>query len=776
MTDVTGTPPPIPPSASKASGRTTESRHSTFTKLEGAQLRTTSPRLEGIVRQQILVADGRVTARDPQTGHTTVRTQHGDMTLVVPDDVAIDDVLQIRIQRQADFKAAEAQRAAVEVALRTLKASDAADEAARQNARAQVVADITNHVQAHRDAHTLAREAVQPTRTQAFTLQTVVRETQNLASLTSYLSGMLHEAGVYRAPPQGQTVRSILPPAWQRAAEALITAQTIVTFQNEAKQIGQVAHAPTAASRLAQKFPLLAQINPNAVQNVLPSSIASLTPSGLLSQSASLLSTLPVSQQSQFSVQSVASGLSPTIRASGWVTAKAQGSAVTSLLGAVSAPQIAAAQIWSPQIRIADIWSPQMMAKMADAPKINMEGSGSLSKWPAQYAAPFQAFTTRGAKAQTLIPMLVLPDIASGAKATTPSSTATVLGAGQRGQIAAMPTVLSTGGASAVSLGSVLQPGSIVWLSPLTLPALSSSGTWSWPPLTPPMAMGSSHALISQSAAGSAAPTGATMALPSVAQSPQLWPAWQNILGTLSGHTLLDQTYPDMDAMFQPMLGAGAAGASATAATPSVLSPTTQSPQQFATLALLFFASFVSGDVRGVLGTRAHQNLSESADGIKLLSRLNTDLASMRQSMSVYTQASSTGADPLWQRSGLPMMNESGTWVMPVFSRQGDDESAAQSDETGIRPMAKPTRFLINIAASKWGELQLDGYLRKASGTDQQGLTAQGQQLDMVLRLRQEIDRTQLEGLRQHYRRALHGLGMTGDISFQTKPEDWVRV
>ncbi|MCD8562757.1 MAG: hypothetical protein LRY54_01560 [Alphaproteobacteria bacterium] len=69
----------------------------------------------------------------------------------------------------------------------------------------------------------------------------------------------------------------------------------------------------------------------------------------------------------------------------------------------------------------------------------------------------------------------------------------------------------------------------------------------------------------------------------------------------------------------------------------------------------------------------------------------------------------------------------------------------------------------MDLSLSQIGRVQLDGYCR-------------GKSFDLILRTDEPFSATARQSMRALYHGALEWEGLSGDLGFQNKPEQWVKI
>ena len=178
--------------------------------------------------------------------------------------------------------------------------------------------------------------------------------------------------------------------------------------------------------------------------------------------------------------------------------------------------------------------------------------------------------------------------------------------------------------------------------------------------------------------------------------------------------------------------------------------PNASLPQQLPAAALLFIAAIRSGDFESWIGPKA-MDLLRKADKTDLIGRLTRDAASITRS----------SAEPVaqdWRPMPLPFYSDGQMQGMMLWYRR-DDSHKDENDSTAERK----TRFVFDLRLTRMGQIQLDGL-------------AKGQRIDLILRTTKTISPAMRHDMRQKYLSALENAQFTGELSFQDKAEQFVKI
>ena len=165
---------------------------------------------------------------------------------------------------------------------------------------------------------------------------------------------------------------------------------------------------------------------------------------------------------------------------------------------------------------------------------------------------------------------------------------------------------------------------------------------------------------------------------------------------------------------------------------------------------LLFLLSAVRGcDVRDWLGERVSRTLEGAGRG-ELVARLGSE-------MSAVARQASDPALGDWRSHALPILHDGHLTLVAFHARRGGDEGAAAGDRDVGR------RFLIDLALSRLGALQLDGLVKD-------------RRFDLTIRSQTAFPPAMREDLRALFRRACDATALKGGLTFQPGGHDWVAI
>ncbi len=188
----------------------------------------------------------------------------------------------------------------------------------------------------------------------------------------------------------------------------------------------------------------------------------------------------------------------------------------------------------------------------------------------------------------------------------------------------------------------------------------------------------------------------------------------------------------------------------AQAMTATLPSPAT-APQRLPAAALFFIAAIRSGDLSSWLGEKTVDMLRRGgrADAITRLSR---DISGLSKS----------AAEPVsqdWRALTLPVHDgQQDIQKMMLYWRQDREKEENEDDRKN-----RGTRFIFDLSLSRMGPVQLDGLHRQG-------------RLDLILRTPGALSADMQQAVRRAWINALEQTELSGEISFQNKPEQFVKI
>lgn len=185
----------------------------------------------------------------------------------------------------------------------------------------------------------------------------------------------------------------------------------------------------------------------------------------------------------------------------------------------------------------------------------------------------------------------------------------------------------------------------------------------------------------------------------------------------------------------------------------SALIPNASAPMRGAHGALFFIAALRSGDVQSWMGEKTIDTLKRAGKS-ELLTRFFKEISDI----SLSNDSSSE-----WKSSTLPYLHDQHIYRINIHSRKEYPQQDTQEKKGGT------TRFIIELSLSNMGKIQLDGLFQ---GNEQQNIG----RLDLIVRTQNPFSKSSQFQMRELYSNALRETNFTGELAFQSDPDQWVHI
>lgn len=210
-------------------------------------------------------------------------------------------------------------------------------------------------------------------------------------------------------------------------------------------------------------------------------------------------------------------------------------------------------------------------------------------------------------------------------------------------------------------------------------------------------------------------------------------------------------TWPAFDEAAQIL--AQAAVHDPAAQTLNAILPRPASPAQMTPALLFFIAAVQSGDMPGWMGDKAINILRrESLRGTDALGRLTRDFSGL----------SKMQIEPLsqdWRGMAIPMLVQGEIQKIHLYYRH----QGGEREEDGEESKERSTRFIFDLNLSRMGDVQLDGLMK-------------GKRFDLILRTHTPFSHAMQATMRRTYLDVLEAGNLSGDLAFQTRKDQFVKV
>lgn len=178
--------------------------------------------------------------------------------------------------------------------------------------------------------------------------------------------------------------------------------------------------------------------------------------------------------------------------------------------------------------------------------------------------------------------------------------------------------------------------------------------------------------------------------------------------------------------------------------------PNPAHPNTMAALSLFFLSLMRSGDTDGWIANETI-NLMRQMGKADMIRSATSDL-------NISAKLENIVLSQDWRMMMLPMLWDNQVHKMPVYYKHlPDDDNKADAEAKKRRKL----RFLFDLNLSRMGGVQVDGFM-------------QSERLDIILRTKSPLSPPMQGQMKRIYAGAMDKSRLTGDLSFQFKPEHWV--
>lgn len=165
-----------------------------------------------------------------------------------------------------------------------------------------------------------------------------------------------------------------------------------------------------------------------------------------------------------------------------------------------------------------------------------------------------------------------------------------------------------------------------------------------------------------------------------------------------------------------------------------------------------FIAAIQSGDIASWFGDKAISALRrDTARGGDVLTRLTEDVNSLGRSMDTPAQD--------WKGVAIPLVWQNEIQKIHLYYKHQGGEKQDDEQERG----EGSTRFIFDLNLNRLGDIQLDGLMKS-------------RRLDLILRTGTMFSHSMQTAMREKYQNVLESGNLTGDLVFQNRMDQWVKV
>ncbi|MCK5285443.1 MAG: hypothetical protein KAJ86_07660 [Alphaproteobacteria bacterium] len=206
------------------------------------------------------------------------------------------------------------------------------------------------------------------------------------------------------------------------------------------------------------------------------------------------------------------------------------------------------------------------------------------------------------------------------------------------------------------------------------------------------------------------------------------------------------EIWPLMEELYQTLARTDSVTAQAFS---NILPSPANNPTQLTPAALFFIAAMRGGELNGWLGDKAIEALRRDGKG-SLLNRLNIEGSHI-------ARLNSEPVSQDWRALNLPIFHDGEIQKIALYYKH------EYRDSSNEQTQGKSTRFIFNLKLDAMGNVQLDGLFYQ-------------ERLDIILRTETQLSQTMQSDMRQTYAYALKQTQVTGELSFQNQPDQWVTI
>ncbi len=178
--------------------------------------------------------------------------------------------------------------------------------------------------------------------------------------------------------------------------------------------------------------------------------------------------------------------------------------------------------------------------------------------------------------------------------------------------------------------------------------------------------------------------------------------------------------------------------------------PNPAQPHSMPALSLFFLSLLRTGDTDGWIANEAVALLRQMGKA-DLLRSVTSDMA-------VAGKLEHMLLPQDWRMTMLPLLWDNQIHKAPLYYKHLPDEQDKDGADAKKR---HKLRFLFDLNMSRMGGVQVDGFM-------------QSERLDLILRTKSPLSRAMQSEMKRIYAGAMDKSRLTGDLSFQFKPEQWV--
>lgn len=180
--------------------------------------------------------------------------------------------------------------------------------------------------------------------------------------------------------------------------------------------------------------------------------------------------------------------------------------------------------------------------------------------------------------------------------------------------------------------------------------------------------------------------------------------------------------------------------------------PNPANPSSIPALSLFFLSLLRSGQMDGWIP-------NETLSFMRQMGK-NDILRSVTSDMMITSRLETIPLPQDWRMTVIPFLWEHQIHKAPVYYKQFSDKETQDQENAEKR---RKLRFLFDLNLSRMGDVQVDGFM-------------QSTRLDMILRTKSPLSPPMQREMKKIYAGAMDKSHLTGDLSFQFKPDQWVNA
>lgn len=180
--------------------------------------------------------------------------------------------------------------------------------------------------------------------------------------------------------------------------------------------------------------------------------------------------------------------------------------------------------------------------------------------------------------------------------------------------------------------------------------------------------------------------------------------------------------------------------------------PNPANPSSMPALSLFFLSLLRSGQMDGWIP-------NETLSFMRQMGK-NDILRSVTSDMMITSRLETIPLPQDWRMTVIPFLWEHQIHKAPLYYKQFSDKETQDQENAEKR---RKLRFLFDLNLSRMGDVQVDGFM-------------QSTRLDMILRTKSPLSPPMQREMKKIYAGAMDKSHLTGDLSFQFKPDQWVNA